>query len=188
MEILDKLKAIALQFENHEVAPMPVHPEDILDIAEAFREMERQRNDYRNKFLDTEQHAEAAEADNRNYSELLSYHIDRQAKAEAKLAELEKQEPFGMVVGKLGAGLRVQCYFMPGTINLGDELFTSAAPAVSPAELVPDGWQLVPVEPDWKMLSADGCKEHHNGQLCLHHDNRKRIWSAMLAAAPTPHD
>lgn len=29
--------------------------------------------------------AEAAEEGNRNYSELLSYHIDRQAKAEAKL-------------------------------------------------------------------------------------------------------
>lgn len=49
-----------------------------------------------------------------------------------------------------------------------------------------EGWKLVPVEPDWEMLSADGCKEHHNGQPCLHHDNRKRIWSAMLAAAPEP--
>ena len=43
-----------------------------------------------------------------------------------------------MVVGKLGAGLRVQCYFMLGAINLGDELFTRPAPAVSLAELVPD--------------------------------------------------
>lgn len=56
------------------------------------------------------------------------------------------------------------------------------------AKLFPDGWKLVPVEPDWEMLSADGCKEHHNGQPCLHHDNRKRIWSAMLAAAPSPHE
>ena len=54
------------------------HPQVILEIAEAFRALE--------------QRAEAAESDNRNYSELLSYHIDRQAKAEAKLAELEKQE------------------------------------------------------------------------------------------------
>lgn len=60
------------------------------------------------------------------------------------------------------------------------------APAISLAELVPDSWQLVPIEPSWEMLSADGCKEHHNGQPCLHHDNRKRIWSAMLTAAPTP--
>ncbi|MEN4830006.1 hypothetical protein [Pantoea vagans] len=54
------------------------------------------------------------------------------------------------------------------------------------AKMVPDSWQLVPIEPSWEMLSADGCKEHHNGQPCLHHDNRKRIWSAMLAVVPTP--
>lgn len=52
------------------------------------------------------------------------------------------------------------------------------------AASVPDGWKLVPVEPTWEMLSADGCKEHHDGQKCLHHDNRRRIWRAMLAAAP----
>lgn len=51
---------------------------------------------------------------------------------------------------------------------------------------VSDGWKLVPIEPNWEMLSADGCKEHHKGETCLHHDNRKRIWQAMLAAAPEP--
>lgn len=50
--------------------------------------------------------------------------------------------------------------------------------------VVPDGWVLVPIEPTWEMLSEDGCKEHHKGQECLHHDNRRRIWRAMLAAAP----
>lgn len=50
----------------------------------------------------------------------------------------------------------------------------------------PEGWKLVPVEPSWEMLSADGCKEHHNGQPCAHHENRKRIWCAMLGAAPAP--
>lgn len=59
-------------------------------------------------------------------------------------------------------------------------------PATPPAPSAPDGWQLVPVEPDWNMLSADGCKEHHEGKQCSHHDNRKRIWRAMLAAAPAP--
>lgn len=47
-----------------------------------------------------------------------------------------------------------------------------------------EGWQLVPVEPNYAMVSADGCKEHHEGQSCIHHDNRRRIWAAMLAAAP----
>ncbi|MGE4944365.1 DUF551 domain-containing protein [Yersinia enterocolitica] len=50
----------------------------------------------------------------------------------------------------------------------------------------PKKWKLVPIEPNWEMLSADGCKEHHKGETCLHHDNRKRIWQAMLAAAPEP--
>lgn len=45
-------------------------------------------------------------------------------------------------------------------------------------------WKLVPVVPDWGMLSAGGCTKHHIGQQCLHHDNRRRIWDAMLAATP----
>ncbi|MCY1698635.1 DUF3850 domain-containing protein [Lelliottia sp. SL45] len=48
--------------------------------------------------------------------------------------------------------------------------------------VIPDGWVMVPVEPTWDMLSENGCKEHHNGEECLHHDNRRRIWRAMLAA------
>lgn len=49
---------------------------------------------------------------------------------------------------------------------------------------IPEGWQLVPVEPAFAMLAADGCKEHHEGQECTFHKNRRRIWAAMLAAAP----
>lgn len=52
----------------------------------------------------------------------------------------------------------------------------------SPA--VPDGWVMVPIDPTWDMLSANGCSKHHDGQECSHHENRKRIWRAMLAAAP----
>lgn len=51
---------------------------------------------------------------------------------------------------------------------------------------VPEGWQPVPVEPTFAMLAADGCKEHHEGQECNFHKNRRRIWKAMLAAAPEP--
>lgn len=49
---------------------------------------------------------------------------------------------------------------------------------------LPKGWKMVPVEPTWEMISADGCTRHHDGQDCMHHKNRKRIWQAMLAAAP----
>ena len=53
-----------------------------------------------------------------------------------------------------------------------------------PLDMVREGWQLVPVEPAFAMLAADGCKEHHEGQECTFHKNRRRIWAAMLAAAP----
>ena len=52
--------------------------------------------------------------------------------------------------------------------------------------LMQEGWQLVPVEPTFAMLAADGCKEHHEDQECTFHKNRRRIWAAMLAAAPKP--
>lgn len=50
--------------------------------------------------------------------------------------------------------------------------------------MVLEGWKLVPVEPTFAMLAADGCREHHEGQECTFHKNRRRIWAAMLAAAP----
>ena len=62
------------------------------------------------------------------------------------------------------------------------------APAVNLADLVPDGWRLVPANPTWEMLAADGCNKHHEEQDCSHHENRKRIWRAMLEAAPKPED
>ncbi|WP_456309817.1 hypothetical protein [Serratia proteamaculans] len=62
----------------------------------------------------------------------------------------------------------------------------AASEPVSKGYALPDGWKLVPIEPTWGMLSADGCKEHPEGEKCLHHDNRRRIWAAMLAAAPAP--
>ncbi|WP_333617298.1 hypothetical protein [Mixta calida] len=46
------------------------------------------------------------------------------------------------------------------------------------------GWKVVPIEPTWEMLAADGCSKHHEGQECSHHENRKRIWRAMLEASP----
>jgi len=55
-----------------------------------------------------------------------------------------------------------------------------------PMSVLPEGWQLVPVNPDYSMLVTDGCKEHAEGQKCIHHDNRRRIWAAMLSAAPKP--
>ncbi len=67
-------------------------------------------------------------------------------------------------------------HWMPGYV-----LLSIVPPA---AVVVPDEWITVPKNPTWEMLSEDGCKEHHNGQKCLHHDNRRRIWQAMLKVSP----
>lgn len=147
------------------------------DIAEALRSMERT--------ADANTAAAQAMRDD-------MYHWKQRAEAaEAKLAEMEKQanEPAGYApkghVERYLSGKNSGCWvYGEPTADDNEPLFTRPAPAINLTEMVPGGWKLVPVEPDWEMLSADGCKEHHNGQPCLHHDNRKRIWSAMLAAAP----
>jgi len=46
-----------------------------------------------------------------------------------------------------------------------------------PQPTIPHGWQLVPVAPDWSMLSA-GHKAHTGSALS--------VYNAMLAAAPKP--
>lgn len=81
--------------------------------------------------------AVAAEERAKNLNDGWLNAIAERDEARAKLADLEKQEPIGMVLGKLGAGLRVSCYFMPDSVSLGDEVFTRPAPAINLAELVP---------------------------------------------------
>lgn len=73
-------------------------------------------------------------------------------------------------------------------VDLMETSLAALTAELTTAPAVPDGWKLVPIEPSWEMLAADGCKEHHKGQPCSHHDNRRRIWSAMLAATPSPSD
>lgn len=52
--------------------------------------------------------------------------------------------------------------------------------AAQPAPIVPDGWKLVPVEPNWAMLSA--AIKFHEGEAFL----PASLYKAMLAAAPSP--
>lgn len=83
-------------------------------------------------------------------------------------AQLVGEEPMSKAVRPL----------FEGALALGQTLYTAPpAPAVSLAELVPDGWQLVPVEPTEEMIAA--------GDQFM--DGLSRLGSAydaMLAAAP----
>ena len=56
------------------------------------------------------------------------------------------------------------------------------APAINLAELVPEGWKLVPVEPTTEMLEEIWLDERFK-EVAM-----KRRYQALLAAAPTPHE
>ncbi|WP_312265120.1 hypothetical protein [Mixta calida] len=75
----------------------------------------------------------ALTADNRNYSELLQYHIDRQAKAEAQLAELDKQMPVGTVTANSDND---SIAIIDSVIPVGTELFLRPVPPAPVDDLV----------------------------------------------------
>lgn len=93
------------------------NPQKILAIAEAFRAMEQ---------------------DNLRLKSVINTEANRAEAAEAKLAELEKQEPAGTLwIDCTTSGTSYE--FRPsGEVRNGQTLFTRSAPAVSLAELVPD--------------------------------------------------
>ncbi|MGU5684429.1 hypothetical protein ACV1DN_09480 [Aeromonas allosaccharophila] len=54
--------------------------------------------------------------------------------------------------------------------------------------MVPEGWQLVPIKPTPEMvLHKSGCQHHaHDDMTCAARRTRELVWGHMLAAAPTP--
>ena len=54
-----------------------------------------------------------------------------------------------------------------------------------PASPVPDGWRVLPVEPDDAMIDA-GFEALRNGEEWGRMKSPSEIWEAMLAAAPAP--
>ena len=65
--------------------------------------------------------------------------------------------------------------------------FTRPAPAVSMAELVPDGWKLVPAEPTKEMMS-EGFKELIESADPDLGVNLSAVYRRILASSPTPHE
>ena len=78
-----------------------------------------------------------------------------------------------------------EVYSIPVVCPDGESSFALYA-APLPAQAIPEGWQLVPIEPTYNMLIEKGCKSHLEGEQCHHHDRRKRIWESMLSASPKP--
>lgn len=140
------------------------------------------------------QRAEAAEVEKAGAEERCrmmfdakNHWADRAREAEGKLAELEKQ-------GRILFNIKLPSD-APDLINLSPDQQTEfnrgfwygvekvkklnpPAPAVSLADLVPDGWKLVPVEPTTEMLEEIWLDERFK-ELVI-----KRRYQALLAAAP----
>lgn len=102
--------------------------------------------------------------------------------AEAKLAERDKQEPAAFTSeyywSELNTFGAVKCVLLKNgnDPDFQVELFTRPARA---ADLVPEGWILVPVEPTKQMLEAS----YREASVYS-----PTAYRAMLAAAPTPNE
>lgn len=132
-------------------------------------------SEIRDEFWALKQRAEAAKA---KHSELSDWHEKMKSRllaAEAKLAELQKQEPYGYVV-ITGTGAKKFSTRHP-RLRVTNEppvaVFTRPAPAV---HRVPEGWKLVPVEITQEMVDAN-----FEG-VCI--GGIQAGYRAMLAAAP----
>lgn len=151
---MEKLNELAAGIKSGKLSAIwvAVDSEHILTIAEAFRALE--------------QRAEAAEA---------------------KLAELEKQMNPDYFLNRIESSdkwgpeveLRIYESQLDASKSQDDhgggiiELFTRSAPT---ADLVPEGWKLVPVEPTKQMLEAS----YREASVYS-----PTAYRAMLAAAPT---
>jgi hypothetical protein len=226
----DNILAIAEAFraleQRAEAAEAKVcqDPECHSDFMPVYKEMVargKRIDELEAKLAEREQRAEAAESEctrldreSQNLSDQLGACDRERRDLRVKLAELEKQEPYliphlehfiafwqKVSAGNLTPGKNEISHTLWLMESLGEiDLFTRPAPAVSLAELVPDGWKLVPVEPtkrmiingfesepdeffsdadDWAKYDAmSGCQQAaHKARLC---------WAAMIAASPQP--
>ena len=166
-KLLDRLEAAESALSNLGVTPeeakegLARHKATLarLEAAEKERELLRARNDFADEAIG---------------------HITQERDAlRAKVAEMEQQEPECEVVGQVRNVLyevRTLKYDLPA----GAKLY--ALPGAQPAPSVPDGWQLVPIEPTIHM-----CIQGDNSRANIDDCTRTpAIYRAMLAAAPKP--
>lgn len=180
MEKLNELDDLVLlvnsknnPFDNYST----VKDKTILAIAEAFRALEQKLK------REIENHMEVTFSEAR--------WKQRAEAAEAKVAELEKQEPIAckkrLVNHRSGVAHHWTYHGEVDRPSSGDifrvevvPLYERPAPAADLAELVPPGWKLVPVEPTPEMLEEIWLDERFK-EMAM-----KRRYYALLAAAPSP--
>lgn len=172
-------------------------------VAEAFRALEQRAEAAEKALAEQGEQVDKANAlinDLREERKLLQRLAgDRGNKlesAEAKLAELAKRPPVGDFYED-GPGNWWQIGPHDKVPHV-TPLFDRPAPAADLAELVPDGWKLVPVEPSEKMIvegfesrpdedfsDPEEWEEYSQMSGCEQAAYRaQRCWAAMLAASP----
>jgi len=127
--------------------------------------------------------------------------------AEAKLAELSNQKPRYQIQKKPSYGRESVWIDVASRVEAENNLlhgyrwrmvYEGPAPDVSLAELVPDGWKLVPIvptesmvidgfesRPDESFSDPDEWEKYSQMSGCEQAAHRARLcWAAMLAAAP----
>lgn len=107
----------------------------------------------------------------------------QQAAAELRrlaAVEAQAQEPVGEAHSMPGTGGFTMACFSAATVPVGTKLY--AAPVEQAAKAVPAGFVLVPVAmtPEMRTALLDYAGPGYVDEECL-----PRVWSAMLAAAPT---
>ncbi|WBG90065.1 hypothetical protein N5580_13310 [Pantoea piersonii] len=178
---MEKLKALeqSAKWNADNWEPMTVaSTKDILAIAEAFRALENEAQKNLEGALAWQQRAEAAEADAKEWRKKAMTQCAKREVAEAKLAELDRQEPVAWryrttnIHGEPNPDWTFSD--IDSLMGLYQPLYARPAPAIN--LVAPDGLQLVPVEPTEDMISA---------ALNFPAQTRKQ-YAAMLAAAQKP--
>lgn len=106
---------------------------------------------------------------------------------QAAAMPIPKQEPIYMWRLEHDGWMECTKEWFDADISSGyEKRIVYAHPLPAQAAAIPDGFQLVPIDPTYQMLSNKGCKSHLEWEPCIHHDRRKRTWAAMLSASPKP--
>lgn len=107
------------------------------------------------------------------------------------IEEAQKQEPF-LYVYNTNAEHRELEYQVIAKEHQNDpdviKLYRAPIPAQQ-SPVVPEGWQLVPIEPTKKMIKDGAWREYYeesSNSLIVDDDDVISVWKDMLAAAPKP--
>ena len=99
-----------------------------------------------------------------------------EADRDAKLAALERRSLTSSVVRITALGLSKVLHSQPLAVEHAARMADRLVVLTAGAAPVPEGWQLVPVEPTPEMVKASN--------LISYRDEGQEHWKAMLAAAP----